>query len=160
MAADSCRRSRLTEWWFAASQCLANTDGMVCKWRLKDGDTEGRSGGGMQWDVFVWTETLSKPKWKQSVSELKEKIMGQKEGTRWREAIEVKWENTWKIQWMGREWAELRKGAVYQREEGSERERDRNRREIDNRRGSEGMGEGAVKSETDSDRVHNGERIR
>lgn len=61
---------------------------------------------------------------------------------------------------MGREWAELRKGAVYQREEGSERERDRNRREIDNRRGSEGMGEGAVEGETDSDRVHNGERIR
>lgn len=57
---------------------------------------------------------------------------------------------------MGREWAELRERAAYQREEGSKRERDCNRREIDNQRGCEGMREGAVESETDSDRVHNG----
>lgn len=156
MAADSSRRRRLTEWWFSASQCLANTDGTVCKWRLKVGDTEGKRGRETQWDVFIQIETVSRVEWKQSAPELKGKIMGQREGKRWRAAIEVEWEKARKIQWMGREWVELRERAVYQREEGSQRERDRNRREILNRHGWEGMGEGVVESETDSDRVHSG----
>lgn len=109
----------------SASRCLANTDGTVRKWRLKKWRRIGKESGGMQWDVFAQIETASCAEWKQSVLELNWKIMGARGGgKRWRVAIERWCENTRQIQWRSREWAKLKEGAVYQREESSECEED------------------------------------
>lgn len=155
VAVNTSRRCRVAERWFSGCLCLQNTDGSVCKRRHEVGERK-KNGGGGGWDMIIWVEAANRVERAQSVPELKGKIMGQSEATRWRAAIEVEWENTRKIQWIGREWAELRERAVYQREEGSQRERDCNRREGLNRRGWVGMGEEVVRSETDSDKLHNG----
>lgn len=160
VAVNTSRRCRVTERWFSACLCLQNTDGSICKRRHEVGERKKKTGVGDGWAMIIQVEAENRVERAQSVPELKGKIMGESEATRWRAAIEVEWENTRKIQWIGREWAELRERAVYQREEGSQRERERerdcNRREGLNRRGWVGMGEEVVGSETDSDKLHNG----
>lgn len=111
VAADSSRKRRLTKWWFPASRCLANTDGQRVNGGLRLEAQREKWGGETQWDVFIQTETVSRVEWKQSVPELKRKIMGKREHNRWRAAVEVEWENVGKMQRMGREWAEPRESC-------------------------------------------------
>lgn len=124
LAVNTSKRCRVTERWFSACLCLQNTHGSICKRRHEVGERK-KTGVGDGWAMIIQVEAANRVERVQSVPELKGKIMGESEATRWRAAIEVEWENTRKIQWIGREWAELRERAVYQREEGSQRERER-----------------------------------
>lgn len=123
VAVNTSRRCRVAERWFSGCLYLQNKDGSVCKRRHEVGERK-KNGGGGGWDMIIRVEAANRVERAQSVPELKGKIMGQSEATRWRAAIEVEWENTRKIQWIGREWAELRERAVYQREKKAANERE------------------------------------